>query len=826
MQQLINKQIAILVALSALLLGMDQFRLVLPLVVAVVAALSLRYTDQQQRFHVSRAVVNLAIFLIAIVTGWRLVQSHGWLQAVVIGQTLIALQCILLVEAKTARTRWDLISLSLLTVFLSTSFNQGPLYALVLITYFFFAFCTLALLFFEREQLTYASGGDQSRGGAGATGSRGRIKTNWWRLAAIALATLVVGPLALFLRFPESAGRRRRRHAAEVTGGRERPTTWSAQVRTAADLPTRSAVGREFRWRMGRITAASAVVSLIVFLMTPRFGRLELHLPPISEASWTRASAAGRREVGFSDRVALGELGTVSENQQRVLEVQFSEYRTGKVLVPRGELYLRGGILTAYQDGHWAMVEYGPPLPLQIAASDPVMRQRIAIEQREATDLFCVWPFVLLADNQPVRYDSRWERLRCPRDMRHRSFSYELATTAFDDLRQTELVPCRRPIDRRQLLQWPSRQLPALSQLAGGWMAAADIPRSDVIGRARYLTERLQSSRRFQYSLADPEREPGVDPIEDFVGKHPQGNCEFFASALALMLRSQGISSRLVVGYRTGAYQRATESFPVRQCDAHAWVEAYIPPEHLAGHDLPANHSDWSHGAWLRLEPTPAVSNEISRMALFRQSLRNMAGWVHSVWRENVLGMSGSQQRSAIYRPLLAAARRLAADVTDPARWGNIDPQRLWTANATLLGRLWLACLAMALGVVLIRVRMRPLRWSNGRRRAAGAESTAGMDRVGLAVYERLEELLTRYGHTRPHGQTQREFVRCAGERIALASGERSVADWALEVVQAYYQVRFGRGRLDRRQTQILEDRLARIRQAAVRAHRKTTGQT
>jgi hypothetical protein len=444
--------------------------------------------------------------------------------------------------------------------------------------------------------------------------------------------------------------------------------------------------------------------------------------------------------------------------------------------------------------------------------TDPVVRQRSAIEQRESSDLFCVWPFLILNENQPVRYDVRSERLRSTRDMRRRTFSYELGTTAFDDRFQTDLIPCRRPIRQRYLLGWPADALPTLSQLAGQWVGRDDIPETDMIGRARLLAQRLQLSNRFEYSLVEPERDPSLDPIEDFVANHPQGNCEFFASALALMLRSQGIPSRLVVGYRAGSYQGATGSFPVRQCDAHAWVEAYIPPERLAGYNLPPNHSDWSHGAWLRLEPTPAVSDEITGMALLTQRVKDIVGWIHATWRDNVLGMTGAQQRASIYGPLIAAVKQLAADISNPARWTAFQPRRLWELDARKLGRVWLACLAVALLVVLLRVRLRAM--LARRRRRNGRRSAAGNGRAAVAFYQRLEDVLARFGQMRHSSQTQREFARSAAARIARASGQHAVSAWALEVVDAFYQVRFGAGQLDHQQTRAIEERLGKIQQA------------
>lgn len=84
-------------------------------------------------------------------------------------------------------------------------------------------------------------------------------------------------------------------------------------------------------------------------------------------------------------------------------------------------------------------------------------------------------------------------------------------------------------------------------------------------------------SERFTYTL-DPQRAPsGEDPIAYFLFNSHQGYCEFFATAMADMLRSLGIPTRLVSGFGPGTYDTTINSFVVRSEDAHSWVEVYFP---------------------------------------------------------------------------------------------------------------------------------------------------------------------------------------------------------------------------------------------------------
>ena len=123
--------------------------------------------------------------------------------------------------------------------------------------------------------------------------------------------------------------------------------------------------------------------------------------------------------------------------------------------------------------------------------------------------------------------------------------------------------------------------LPNLVKLAQRWIDQSGLPEEDRVGRARYLERQLATSGQFQYSLVGQPRDPKLDPIEDFVTKHPQGHCEYFATALTLMLRSQEIPARMVVGFKCDEWNPVGGYYQVRQLHAHTWVEAYLQPDQI-----------------------------------------------------------------------------------------------------------------------------------------------------------------------------------------------------------------------------------------------------
>ena len=124
---------------------------------------------------------------------------------------------------------------------------------------------------------------------------------------------------------------------------------------------------------------------------------------------------------------------------------------------------------------------------------------------------------------------------------------------------------------------------PVIAETAQRWMAGAD---DNVYDRTMAIQERFASSGGFTY---DDQVEPrdGTDALVEFLNRRT-GFCQQFASAMAIMLRTQGIPSRVAVGFTAGDFDEDTGSYRVTTDQAHAWVEVYFP----------------TYG-WLTFEPTP-----------------------------------------------------------------------------------------------------------------------------------------------------------------------------------------------------------------------------
>src|SRR5262249_22235798 len=139
-------------------------------------------------------------------------------------------------------------------------------------------------------------------------------------------------------------------------------------------------------------------------------------------------------------------------------------------------------------------------------------------------------------------------------------------------------------------------KLKRLSELAEALTVPERLPADESASTARRMVLALESHLRdsgaYTYSLSMAVDDPTIDPVEDFLFNRKRGHCEYFASALALMLRSVQIPSRLVTGFKGADFNSSEQFYEVQQRHAHAWVEAYVDRN------------------WIVLDPTPGTRDE------------------------------------------------------------------------------------------------------------------------------------------------------------------------------------------------------------------------
>ena len=773
-EHLLQLNMATLAALGAVLLGMGERSEAAPLLVIAAAAISLWITDIQQLFWLKQKWANLLMLLIAVISLPDAFAQGNELQTVNFARFLVYLQLILLFQRKDERTYWLLVMSSLLQVVVATLFSQGVGFGLLLAIYMLLGFSAMTLLMIYRQHRPQEADSDLT--------------------AAPATRKLASQP-AVARRWPLA-------------------TRSSELVPVAVDPGRLGLTGELFR-RVGRMGLQTVVIAMVLFFALPRFGQV----------AWRSGLAQPVPMVGFTDEVTLGELGEAIESPQEVMRVRFYRYPSDSPQPVRGEIYLRGAVMTVYNRGQWQIGTPSTELgshQLHRSRRTPasgVVQQKIAIESLDRSELFYVAPYLPLErSNMHIEVDLVQQRLRRQAYLCRRRFEYSLGTTAIVDGQQRPLIPATGKDLTTDCLQLPagedSAALPTLVTLAKRWVAESGLAADDVLGRARCLERKLALSPQFQYSLAGQDRDPDVDPIEDFLTKHPRGHCEYFATALTLMLRAVGIPARMVSGYKCDEWNEMGKYYQVRQLHAHTWVEAYLRPKQLP-RDLihGADYWPWNRaGGWLQLDPTPAAREE---KPTWFTPVRHTFDWLDSAWSNYVVELDCQRQRDAIYQPIAQAATFLWQELTSAERWRSLFNSLSVSLYFDHLGRGAKAVVLALLGLLLVGLLagllwllgrwLRYVYWGNKPRPAKRQRR-----RTEIEFYRRYEALMARWGLVRTAGQTQREFAQAAAAHLA-AREDKTLATLPELIAESFYRVRFGSLPLDSLQAEAVEHALAML---------------
>ena len=442
-----------------------------------------------------------------------------------------------------------------------------------------------------------------------------------------------------------------------------------------------------------------------------------------------------------------------------------------------------------------------------------IVRQRIRMEPLDRNVVFSVYPPALdLPERSRVRLDKRRAHLFLQSRYRGTSDQISLVvhTAGFKNgvankitprLRTTTgaLIPIPGEPQMARIPESVAGRLSGTIELAQKIVDDAEIAPKDRLGKARAILGYLRDSGEYSYSLDNAE--PNGDPIEDFVTRRRSGHCEYFASALALMLRSQGVPSRVVIGFRGGEWNSLGSFYQVRQLHAHAWVEVLLRHDDLPD-DL-RRSDDFSGGAWLTLDPTPDDPSVLSSYAggSVWGRMREFYDYVQQMWTAYVVDMTSRRQSRTFYDPVRERLDAIAGwwrQFTGQGTTTVIDDEPPpdsggygWWVTSLVVGAFAI------IGVVAWR------RWMN--RRVPAHRSRNGRPDASpppeVPFYRKLERILAKHGIRRAHGQTPREFAVVAGSQLRELDGGAQIAGLPRQIVDAFYKVRFGGRPLDEQQT-------------------------
>jgi protein-glutamine gamma-glutamyltransferase len=504
--------------------------------------------------------------------------------------------------------------------------------------------------------------------------------------------------------------------------------------------------------------------------------------------------------VGFSDRMTLGDIGRLQESNQLVMRVRVEEPAAAR----NRNLRWRGVALDRFDGRRWYQ---SSNQGATLLANERGLFQFGTTEElgRLTTQTFFVEPIdtpVLFAAPRAVAVqgalshlkrdagDGLASRMHAEERITYRVFSdtVEPAPERLRGGRQaypTEPTPnLRLPVEN--YLQLPPDLDTRVGSLAS--LVVMEAGARNAYDAARAIEAHLGSNAyggRYGYSLE--MQATGREPLSDFLFRVRAGHCEYFSSAMTIMLRTQGVAARVVNGFQSGEYNEAADAYTVRQADAHSWVEVYFP----------------SVDEWVAFDPTPAAGRPsgAGRGGLQGQ-LQKYADALELFWIQYVVAYDRQGQRSLArsLRNGLGSYSRAASSSADDLR------SRLsgWLGASTGAGPL--VALAspyalaagglgfVALGLLVLRRRGFGL---SRRRRAEGEEASAASV---VEFYARMTAALeARSVRRRRADETPLEFAQSLGD-----------AD-VLKITQAYHRVRYGARPLSKTEAAEVERCLERV---------------
>ncbi|HEY1959800.1 MAG TPA: transglutaminaseTgpA domain-containing protein [Polyangiaceae bacterium] len=528
-------------------------------------------------------------------------------------------------------------------------------------------------------------------------------------------------------------------------------------------LRSRRVVGRGFLVSTCLISVPIFVFTALLFLLFPRVGLslLLLHQPHPG------------RMVGFTDHVKIDEVGLIRSNPQMALRFELD--KPPDPAPSRMILRLRGTAFDSTDGVNWTRTltdrsDFGSD---RIGDAKYRLRRMPHPGDKKITfDVEPIDPPVIflptrtvavdvIAQNQSLLSDPLKLQRGPEGEIRYaggdaRGIRY-VAYLAPDD---EPMVDALSTSERGRYLSVPT--LPArIAKLAHQWSDGETSP--------WYKAHAIESHLRhdFKYDLNSPSGGAAV-PLDDFLFESKRGHCEFFSTAMAIMLREIGIPSRNVTGFVGGTYNHFGHYYAVREGEAHSWVEAYI--------------DDAQHPGWITFDPTPSAGAQpLGDTTGAWVYMRDLLEAVSQRWNHYVIGYD---LRSQVHIWDWFHSGRGHGGRTSRWRWAEIG------GGATALLAFYML-------------------WRRRRRSPKDAKPTQRSDRgqlVAASMYRVLEQALVTHGLTRPPSLPPLRFAE------ELRHRGHPLAAEVIDLTEMYLSVRFGGTKLSEESLRGFDKRVRAVR--------------
>jgi len=510
---------------------------------------------------------------------------------------------------------------------------------------------------------------------------------------------------------------------------------------------------------------------LIVFLALPFF----LIAPRTASSALKRTGGGLSGVIGFADSVTLGDIGQLKRSDEIVMHVRVEDRNVASA----AGLRWRGVALDRFTGRAWIKSEAASRFEektdergfFKLGTTEDVQSlaaQTFFLEPIDTPVLFGAPRVLAVQGRLPfVRVDSEGAIQTRPHDQER------IVYKVFSDISSPGAAVLRADgleyfVAFARYWQLPENTDPRIGALAQSVTTKAGALTGYDKARA------IESYLRDNYSYTLDLKAGGPDPLSDFLFRVRAGHCEYFATAMAVMLRTQGIASRVVNGFLPGEYNEAAGAYTVRQSDAHSWVEVHFPQTN----------------SWVTFDPTPPAGRTSQVRTGLAAQLSKYTEALDLMWFQYVVGYDKQEQHSLAtsLRKQLLDFRRSSSGALDGAR--TALPVVIRPVLFTVVG------LSGLIMIAFVVRRVRHLGWRRGLKVwRAGAESETSR----VEFYERLIALLERKGIKREPHQTPWEFASAVGMNEART------------ITNAYNRVRYGEEELSASDRKEIDGLLSRL---------------
>lgn len=531
---------------------------------------------------------------------------------------------------------------------------------------------------------------------------------------------------------------------------------------------------------------AVLLLLLMIAVATPLF----FLLPRVASADFGNSSGGLSGFTGFSDSVELGAIGSLKQSDAIVMRVKLEETNEKK----NGSLHWRGIALDSFDNKIWSKSKNVFAETLNKGDKDFFLLDYPSNKSGLTVQTFYIEPIdssVVFALAKPVAVQGGFKTL-----IKDTEGALNFPRTGFE--RMTYKVYSNQTLPSKSILQADTEnyslkdsrylELPdnidqRIAQLAFELTHTA----KNRYDKAKIVESYLQNN--FGYTLE--LKASGEQPLADFLFNIREGHCEYFATAMAVMLRTQGIATRIVNGFQEGDYNETAEVYVVRQKNAHSWVEVYFPGEN----------------AWIPFDPTPfAGQNDGTTSLGVAGKFNNYIEALETFWIQYFVSYDNQEQHSLFrsaknsfteYQTKISTSMNKFRQVFSDW-WKEVRGDNGLAESAKAVGFSLIYVVSVIFGVfVLIWIYRKIIKfeiwgkvfsWSEFKKKTTIVE-----------FYEKMQNVLAAKGLTREAHQTPLEFA------FALNMPE------AVRITEKYNRVRFGKKNLSEKESREIDDWLKNL---------------